>query len=158
MRTRGASAQALRPSQRNAALFELRDRHGIVVTLIADKLKINGASKGASCGVAKQNRGDVSMMAALGYPACPQPAGLWTRVVEAGYIASFAAGRRGRTTNSPPQFGQVFLNFVSAHEPQNVHSKVQMRASVESFGKSRLQHSQLGRSSSIRSPLWRVDA
>ena len=78
-----------------------------------------------------------------------QPAGLCTRVVDAGYFASFAAGRRGRPTNSPPQFGHVFFNLVSAHALQNVHSNVQMRASVESFGRSRLQHSQLGRSSSI---------
>ena len=32
---------------------------------------------------------------------------------------------------------------------QNVHSNVQMRASVDSLGKSLLQHSQLGRSASI---------
>ena len=51
-------------------------------------------------------------------------------------------------TNSPPQLGQTLPSFFDAQSAQNVHSKVQMRASVDSFGKSRLQHSQLGRSAS----------
>jgi len=92
-----------------------------------------------------------------GSRASPQPAGLCTRVVDVGYFASFAVGRRGRTTNSPLQFGQVLFNFDSAQERQNVHSNVQMRASVESFGKSRLQHSQFGRSSSIDLSLAATD-
>lgn len=37
----------------------------------------------------------------------------------------------------------------SAHSPHNVHSNVQMRASVGSGGKSVLQHSQPGRSLSM---------
>jgi hypothetical protein len=41
------------------------------------------------------------------------------------------------------------LSFVCAQVLQKVHSKLQMRASADSPGKSRLQHSQLGRSCSI---------
>jgi hypothetical protein len=59
-----------------------------------------------------------------------------------------AAGRIGRRTSSPPQLAQMKPSFLSAHSTQNVHSKVQMYASRESGGKSRSQHSQLGRSSS----------
>jgi hypothetical protein len=36
--------------------------------------------------------------------------------------------RRGRATSSPPQFGQVCC-ICSAHREQNVHSKLQIRAS-----------------------------
>ena len=69
-----------------------------------------------------------------------------TRTAEAGFFASFAAGRIGRRTSSPPQFGQ--MEFIrSAHGAQKVHSKVQIIASRESGGRSRSQHSQLGRSS-----------
>jgi hypothetical protein len=57
-----------------------------------------------------------------------QPAGLNTRLVEAGYLASFSAGRTGRRTSSPPQFGHLKWSFESAHGAQNVHSKVQMQA------------------------------
>src|SRR5262245_24376233 len=78
-----------------------------------------------------------------------QPAGLWTRTVEAGFAASLSAGRRGRLTSSPPQFGQIPSSFLSAHAAQKVHSKVQMRASVESGGRSRSQHSHPGRIWSI---------
>jgi hypothetical protein len=66
------------------------------------------------------------------------------RSVEAGYFASFAAGRRGRATSSPPQFGHTPFSTVSVQPAQNVHSKVQMRASGESGGKSLSQHSQPG--------------
>jgi hypothetical protein len=62
---------------------------------------------------------------------------------------SMSAGRRGRTVNSPPQLGQTPWSFVFTQSAQNVHSKVQMRASGDSAGKSRLQHSQLGRSWSM---------
>jgi hypothetical protein len=82
-----------------------------------------------------------------GAPA--QPAGLKTRSVEAGYLASLLAGRRGRTTNSPPQLGQIPWSLVVAQSLQNVHSKLQIVASVEPGGRSLLQHSQLGRSSSM---------
>jgi hypothetical protein len=78
-----------------------------------------------------------------------QPAGLNTRCVEAGYFASFSAGRRGLRTNSPPQFGQAPFSRFSAQSAQKVHSNVQMSADVESGGKSTLQHSQLGLSCSM---------
>jgi hypothetical protein len=78
-----------------------------------------------------------------------QPSGLNTRSVDAGYLASLLAGRRGRATSSPPQLGQVLLSRVLAQSAQKVHSKVQMRASGDSLGKSLLQHSQLGLSSSM---------
>jgi hypothetical protein len=72
-----------------------------------------------------------------------------TRVVDAGYLANAAAGRRGRSTSSPLQFGHLPPNKPSEHVTQNVHSNVQILASVESGGRSRLQHSQFGLSSSI---------
>lgn len=53
----------------------------------------------------------------------------------------------GRGTNPPPQLGQTSCKVVSTQSAQNVHSKLQMRASVEEGGRSRSQHSQLGRSS-----------
>jgi hypothetical protein len=43
---------------------------------------------------------------------------------------------------------------VSAHYAQKVHSNEQMRASVDSGGKSLSQHSQLDRSSSISFSRW----
>jgi len=62
-----------------------------------------------------------------------------------GLIFAFA-GRRGRGTSSPPQFGHLRFRIVSAQEAQNVHSNEQMRASVESGGNSTLQRSQFDRS------------
>jgi hypothetical protein len=67
----------------------------------------------------------------------------------AGLFNNFAAGRRGRVTSSPPQFGQTPAKIFSAHAAQNVHSKEQIKASVASGGRSLSQHSQPGRSSSI---------
>jgi hypothetical protein len=78
-----------------------------------------------------------------------QPAGLKTRTVEAGFAASVAAGRRGRGSNSPPQFGHLPCSWRSVQVAQNVHSNEQMRASGESGGKSTSQHSQEGRRSSM---------
>jgi hypothetical protein len=66
--------------------------------------------------------------------------------VEAGFAVSFAAGRRGRATSSPPQLGHRPASTPSAHDAQNVHSNEQMRAASDSGGRSTLQHSQLGRS------------
>jgi hypothetical protein len=70
------------------------------------------------------------------------------RVVDGGLFTSFAAGLRGRLTSSPPQFGQRIAIFC-AQSSQNVHSNEQMRAWVESGGRSVLQHSQPGLNSSI---------
>src|SRR3954447_17860935 len=66
------------------------------------------------------------------------------RSVDAGYFASIAGGRIGRLTKLPLQFGQTPPNTVAAQSAQNVHSKVQMRASGLSGGRSRSQHSQFG--------------
>ena len=71
------------------------------------------------------------------------------RFVDIGLFASFAAGRIGLLTNSPPQFGQILSSFSLAQFKQNVHSKLHILASVDSLGKSTLQHSQFGRTSSI---------
>lgn len=76
------------------------------------------------------------------------------RFVEGGLLASLPAGRRGRTTNSPPQFGHLPPRTVSVQDAQNVHSNEQMRASADSGGRSLSQHSQLGLSSSILFSRW----
>jgi hypothetical protein len=58
------------------------------------------------------------------------------------------AGRIGRGTKPPPQFGQTLWSLCSTQSAQNVHSKLQMRASAESGGRSLSQYSQFGRSCS----------
>jgi hypothetical protein len=68
---------------------------------------------------------------------------------DAGNPCSFTAGRTGRRSNSPPQFGHRPCNMPSAQLRQNVHSNEQILASRESGGKSVSQHSQLGLSKSI---------
>src|SRR5580658_4492943 len=76
-----------------------------------------------------------------------------TRLVEGGRLATESpgrhsvAGRIGRGSKPPPQFGQTLNNTLSTQSAQKVHSKVQMRASVDAGGRSRSQHSQFGRSS-----------
>jgi len=72
-----------------------------------------------------------------------------TRSREAGNFASFAAGRIGRRSNSPPQFGQRHSRTSSAQERQKVRSNEQIIASRESGGRSMSQHSQPGFSKSI---------
>ncbi len=52
----------------------------------------------------------------------------------------------GLGANSPPQLGHMPLSRVSTHSAQKVHSNEQIRASALSGGRSRSQHSQLGRS------------
>jgi hypothetical protein len=71
------------------------------------------------------------------------------RRVDAGWRSSRSLGRTGRRTSSPVQLGQRPPSTPSAHSRQNVHSYEQFRASGESGGKSRSQHSQLGLNSSI---------
>ena len=68
-----------------------------------------------------------------GVPA-PQPAGWWMRSVDAGKVGSFASARRGRLTNSPPQFGQMPWSTLSTQLAQNVHSNVQILASATPAG------------------------
>jgi quinol monooxygenase YgiN len=58
--------------------------------------------------------------------------------------ASNAAARVGRGSISPPQLGQTPRRQCSAQWAHHVHSKLQMRASAESGGRSRSQHSHDG--------------
>ena len=88
------------------------------------------------------------------YTDAMQPPDLSTRSTEAGDRASLAAGRRGRATSSPPQFGHMPCSTEVAHASQNVHSNEQIRASIDSGGRSRSQHSQLGRSWSMGTRSW----
>jgi hypothetical protein len=73
-------------------------------------------------------------------------AGLFTRLMPGLY--SFL-GRTGRGENPPPQLGQTLCNRFSTHSVQNVHSKLQIFASVGDGGKSLSQPSQFGLSSNI---------
>jgi hypothetical protein len=51
--------------------------------------------------------------------------------VDGGYFNSNSSGLMGRGANPPPQLGQTFLNIFEAQSSQKVHSKLQIRASVE---------------------------
>src|SRR5579862_2049127 len=77
------------------------------------------------------------------------PPGFVLRTVLAGYLCSSSAGLRGRAMSSPPQFGHLPASTAPAQPRQNVHSNEQINASADSGGRSRSQHSQLGRISSI---------
>jgi hypothetical protein len=81
------------------------------------------------------------------------PCGLKILTVDAGLAANLDGGRIGRGLKLPPQFGQRPANTFSTQSRQNVHSNEQIIASVAAGGKSLLQHSQLGRSSSMLSSL-----
>lgn len=83
------------------------------------------------------------------YAAVTQPPCLTTRFVEAGAFRSMSGGRIGLATRFPPQLGQTPPKTSSAHVAQKVHSNVQMTASLLEGGRSRSQHSQLGRNSSM---------
>jgi len=67
-----------------------------------------------------------------------------------GYFSRRFIGLIGRFSKPPPQFGQMWLNTLVTQLAQNVHSKVQISACVDSFGKSLLQCSQLGLISNIQ--------
>ena len=84
--------------------------------------------------------------------AATHPAGFTFRTVDAGNFSSFAAGRTGRRTNSPPQFGQCPASTPSAQAAQKVHSNEQILADSLAGGRSVPQHSQFGRSSSMFPP------
>ena len=73
-----------------------------------------------------------------------------TRCCEAGDLTSKCAGLMGRRTRSPPQLGHLKRSCYSVQEAQNVHSNVQMNASAEDGGRSVLQHSQFGLSSTLQ--------
>jgi hypothetical protein len=79
----------------------------------------------------------------------PQPAGLKMRCVDGGLFISAEAGRIGRGEKLPPQFGQTPLSRLSTQSRQNVHSNVQIIASVADGGRFLSQHSQLGRRASM---------
>ena len=64
----------------------------------------------------------------------------------------FFDGLIGRGANPLPQFGQTLSRTVSTQVAQNVHSKLQMRASSDSGGNGLLQCSQVGLSSSMMTP------
>ena len=80
-----------------------------------------------------------------------QPPGFSTRSTAGGLLAHFSLARVGRGNSTPPQFGHRPSNLSVAHGAQKVHSKEQMNAAAESAGRSRSQHSQLGRISSMAS-------
>jgi len=63
-------------------------------------------------------------------------------------------GRTGRAAKPPPQLGQTLRNTVSTHLAQNVHSKLQIRASAESGGSAAAQCSQTGRICSMEILGW----
>src|SRR4026209_1794542 len=81
--------------------------------------------------------------------AATHPAGFTFRVVEAGNLPSSVAARVGRGTRSPLQFGHLPLSTPFAHAAQNVHSNEQIIAPAVEGERSRSQHSQPGRISSI---------
>ena len=84
-----------------------------------------------------------------GYALLAHPISFRTHLVDAGYFCKSSFGRIGRLTKLPPQFGHLPLKTEFAQEEQNVHSKVQMNASLDSGGKFLLQHSQFGLSSNM---------
>ena len=73
-----------------------------------------------------------------------------TRLVDAGLFFNAAIGLIGRLTKLPPQFGHFLFKTPLTQLVQKVHSNVQICASVDSGGKSLLQHSQFGLSSNIQ--------
>jgi hypothetical protein len=75
--------------------------------------------------------------------------GRTTLVVDGGLTVSRRAGRMGRLTSSPPQFGQMPSRMFSAQSRHQVHSYVQISTSGDAGSRSRSQHSQFGRSSSM---------
>jgi hypothetical protein len=60
--------------------------------------------------------------------------------------------RNGRGTSSPLQFGQIPFKASSPQRVQNVHSKEQIMASMESVGRLTWQRSQLLLISNIAAP------
>jgi hypothetical protein len=54
--------------------------------------------------------------------------------VDAGYFASIVAGRIGRLTKLPLQFGQTPRKALAPQSAQNVHSKVNIRVSRKEVG------------------------
>jgi len=69
--------------------------------------------------------------------------------VVAGYFNNFSFGRVGRFSNPPLQLGQTFCKTFVTQSIQNVHSNVQIIASVLSFGNFLPQFSHTGLNSNI---------
>jgi hypothetical protein len=89
----------------------------------------SGRNRGANCALQRNFRGRKNPILRLN--AAAQLAGTHgfvrrTRTVDGGFFGSFAAGRIGRRTSSPPQFAHTKASFCSAHARQYVHSNVQM--------------------------------
>jgi len=78
-----------------------------------------------------------------------QPCSFSTRLVDAGLFFNAATGLIGRLTKLPPQLGHWLSKTPSTQLVQKVHSNAQICASVDSGGKSLLQHSQFGLNSNI---------
>ena len=102
--------------------------------------------------------GDASVMGSA------DPVDAMEGILGSGYSggASWIETRQGwaivatNTWGDDSVYGSVSgLSRVSTQPAQKVHSKVQIRASALSNGRSRSQHSQLGRSSSIGASLER---
>ncbi len=68
--------------------------------------------------------------------------GLNTVSVLTGNLSNCKRGRVGLLSNPPPQLGQTLSKICSTQCVQNVHSKVQIIASFDSFGKRLAQFSQ----------------
>jgi hypothetical protein len=79
-------------------------------------------------------------------------AGWFTYSSAASRFGIFSGARRGRGSNSPPQFGHLPFSQLQAQDAQKVHSKEQMRASVDSGGSAHWQVSQFERISSMAKP------
>ena len=65
-------------------------------------------------------------------------------------------GQIGQGQKPPPQFGQTLCRMFSTQSRQNVHSNEQIIASAASGGSARLQFSQVGLSSSMRTFIGHV--
>ena len=102
---------------------------------------------------AGSNRRPSAFQPGVGNRCWAQP-GRTTRLADGGSTASRRAGRMGRRTSSPPQFGQMPCRTFSAQSRHQVHSYVQMSTSGDAGSRSWSQHSQFGRSSST----WPVSA
>jgi hypothetical protein len=71
------------------------------------------------------------------------------RILAKEVVAFPVLGRPYGARHTPRQLGQTFANTCSMHEAQNVHSQLQIRASVEFGSNILLQCSHVGLSSSM---------
>ncbi len=66
-----------------------------------------------------------------------------------GYLFNSLWGRLGRFSKPPPQLGHTLRNIFLTQVRQNVHSKLQIIASLLPFGNGLAQCSQTGRISNM---------